>query len=299
MMGNNILSEVSRIKNLMLLSEDNNQLELPFDDENEIKNVLTSDSLKNSENFKNLFNKLKKEVFSPRKQYGTADNPSMDCYTNDGVIGIYTFTNYSDEYKLPQSNWSIINFFNTNSYVLDKLLEEYRKIRKKEETEENFILFIKYYFNETLKSPEFEELIKLNINTLSDGIVREIKVFDKIKQGLNVDGIFNFCPGSKIDTRKGVDFVLGGKKFQVKPMNGYSTYGGKTTIYTKGFPQKGYSPDKVDYIVFEKSKTSEMIIMDNSKKHTIEVGITSKKGFKYDKVTYDSSPLNITDINVE
>ena len=46
--------------------------------------------------------------------------------------------------------------------MLDKLLEEYRKIRKKEETEENFILFIKYYFNETLKSPEFEELIKLN-----------------------------------------------------------------------------------------------------------------------------------------
>ena len=62
MMGNNILSEVSRIKNLMLLSEDNNQLELPFDDENEIKNVLTSDSLKNSENF----NVRKLKNYSPK-----------------------------------------------------------------------------------------------------------------------------------------------------------------------------------------------------------------------------------------
>ena len=128
-MGNNILSEVLRIKNLMLLSEGDDQLELPFDNENEIKNVLTSDNLKNDRNFKDLYSKTMKEVFEPRKQYGTADNPSMDCYTNDGVIGIYTFTNYSDKYKLPQSNWSIINFFNTNSYVLDKLLEEYRKIR--------------------------------------------------------------------------------------------------------------------------------------------------------------------------
>jgi len=298
-MGNNILSEVLRIKNLMLLSEDDDQLELPFDNENEIKNVLTSDNLKNNRNFKDLYSKTMKEVFEPRKQYGTADNPSMDCYTNDGVIGTYTFTDYSIEYKLPQSNWSIINFFNTNSDVLDKLLSEYRKIRKKEETEGNFILFIKYYFNKTLGTPEFEELIKLNISTLSRGIVREVNVFDIIKQGLNVDGIFNFCPGSKTDTRKGVDFILGDKKFQIKPMTGYSTYGGKTIVYTKGFPQKGYRPSEVDYIVFEKSQTSEMIIMDNSKSHTVEVGITSQKGYKYDKVTYESSPINISDINVE
>lgn len=297
-MENNILSEVLRIKNLMLLSEDDNQLELPFDDENVIKNVLTSDNLKNSRNFKDLFNKLKKEVFLPRKEYGTADNPLIDCYTNEGIIGTYTFTDYSVEYNLPHSNWSIINFFNTNTDVLDKLLEEYRKIRKKEETEENFILFMKYYFNKTLGTPEFEELVKLNISTLSRGIVREVIVFDKIKQGLKVEGMFNFCPGSKTDTRKGVDFVLGGKRFQIKPMTGYSTGGGKTIVYTKGFPQKGYGPDEVDYIVFQQSQTSEMIIMDNTKKHTIEVGITSKKGFKYDKVTYESLPLNITDINV-
>jgi hypothetical protein len=183
--------------------------------------------------------------------------------------------------------------------VLDKLLSEYRKIRKKEETEGNFILFIKYYFNKTLGTPEFEELVKLNISTLSRGIVREVNVFDIIKQGLNVDGIFNFCPGSKTDTRKGVDFILGGKKFQIKPMTGYSTYGGKTIVYTKGFPQKGYRPSEVDYIVFEKSQTSEMIIMDNSKSYTVEVGITSQKGYKYDKVTYESSPINISDINVE
>ena len=75
MMGNNILSEVSRIKNLMLLSEDNNQLELPFDDENEIKNVLTSDSLKNSENFKNAFpNAVKDEIGNIQINYHGSPN---------------------------------------------------------------------------------------------------------------------------------------------------------------------------------------------------------------------------------
>ena len=81
------------------------------------KSTFTAGDLRNNWDFKQGFLKMIKEVFEPQGNWGTADVPDIDCYTNEGVINVYTFSDYSEKENVPSSNWSIINFFNTNAAV--------------------------------------------------------------------------------------------------------------------------------------------------------------------------------------
>ena len=246
--------ELDRIKKMMgLITESETQ-----------KSSFTSSDLRNNRMFKDKFLEITKRVFNKTGNWGTADNPSIDCYTNEGVINVYTFSDYSDKYNVPNSNWSLINFFNTNRIVLDELIKMFDKTTL-EKTIDNFLLFIEELFETKLNTKEFEDLVLTNLKMIKKGINDEVLTFKELVNVLKIDGELMFCPGSKKDTRKGVDFILtkGGKTatFQVKPLFFINEFPEATNIIVKDYPQKGYEKNNVDYIIFKKDDT--FYIMEN------------------------------------
>jgi len=246
--------ELDRIKKMMgLITESETQ-----------KSSFTSNDLRDNRMFKDKFLEIAKRVFNKTGNWGTADNPSIDCYTNEGVINVYTFSDYSDKYNVPSSNWSLINFFNTNRIILDELIKMFDKTTF-EKTIDNFLLFIEELFETKLNTKEFEDLVLTNLRIIKKGIGGEVKVFKDLKEKLKINGSIMFCPGSNTDTRKGIDFILtkGDKSasFQVKPYIFINKFPNATNIIVKDYPLKGYGKNNVDYIIFKKDDT--FYIMEN------------------------------------
>jgi hypothetical protein len=279
--------ENTRIKKMMGLIKEDIQ-----------KSPFTAGDLRNSKDFKQGFLSMVKEVFEPQGNWGTADKPKINCYTNKGVINIYTFTNYSKKENIPNSNWSIKNFFNTNTIILTELIKRFDRTEI-EKTIENFLKFLKEMFINDINKPEFEELIVKNIQLLKGGITSEITVYNEIKRVLKLNGSFYFCPGSKVDTKKGEDFVLfdGDKKavFQVKPMWFVSRYGTTTEFKVKDYPLKGYSVENIDYIVFNNQNENKFYIMENDTDIKVEKKI-SVNGNEYYRVVFKDIPIKPEDI---
>jgi len=262
------------------------------------KSSFTAGDLRNNWEFKKEFFKMIKEVFEPQGNWGTADVPDIDCYTNEGVINIHTFSDYSEKEKVPNSNWSVINFFNTNSIILTELIKRFDRTDI-EKTIKNFLLFLKEMFINDINKPEFEELIVKNIQLLKGGITGEVTVYNELKRILKLGGSFFFCPGSKLDTKKGEDFILfkDGKKavFQVKPMWFISKYGNITEFRVRDYPLKGYSTENIDYIIFNNQKENKFYIMKNDTDIKIEKKI-SVKGVEYYNVKFKDLPIKPEDI---
>ena len=285
-MGTSIL-ETTRIKKMMGLIK-----------EETTKSSFTAGDLRNNRDFKKDFLKMLKEVFEPQGKWGTANVPKIGCYTNEGVINVYTFSDYSEKENVPSSNWSVINFFNTNTIVLTELIKRFNRTEI-EKTINNFIQFLKEMFTNDIDKPEFEELILKNIELLKGGITAEITVYNELKRALKLSGSFFFCPGSKVDTKKGEDFVLfdGDKKavFQVKPMWYISRYGTNTEFKVRDYPLHGYPVRNIDYIVFNDQKENKFYIMENDNDIKIEKKI-SASGNEYYRVVFKDIPIKPEDI---
>ena len=266
--------------------------------ENTSKSPFTAGDLRNDKEFKSDFLKMVKEVFEPQGNWGTANKPQIGCFTNSGVINKYTFSDYSEKENVPNSNWSIINFFYTNSVVLTELIRRF-DMTDIEKTIKNFLLFLKEMFINDIDKPEFEELIITNLNLIKNGIITEITVYKELKNTLGLSGNFFFCPGSKADTKKGEDFTLikDNKKavFQVKPMWFISRYGSNTEFKVKDYPLHGYSVDKVNYIVFNDSKSNKFYIMENDTEIKVEKKI-SANGNEYYSIYFKDIPIKPEDI---
>ena len=57
-----------------------------------------------------------KSVYQPLGMWGKIQDPDNNCETNEGVIGVY-------EHIPGEDKWSILNRFDTNSKVRDKIKE--------------------------------------------------------------------------------------------------------------------------------------------------------------------------------
>ena len=278
--------ELNRIKKMMgLITESETQ-----------KSSFTSSDLRNNRMFKDKFLEITKRVFNKTGNWGTADNPSIDCYTHEGIINIYTFSDYSVKYNIPNSSWSLINFFNTNRIVLDELIKMFDKTTL-EKTIDNFLLFIEELFETKLNTKEFENLVLAILNAVKKGIGGETLVFKELTNKLNIEGNLTFCPGSKIDTKKGVDFVLtkNGKNatFQVKPYIYFNKFNeGITNIVLKDYPLKGYKKEDVNYIIFENG--NEFYIMENDVTRIKKV--ETKNGKVVFSLLFKSLPLQPDEI---
>jgi hypothetical protein len=236
-------------------------------------------SIKKRYNFARNIVRMLKEIYEGEKtsegkpMYGIGSDEN--CVTNEGVIN-YRGVKYGLNNALI-SNWSILNYFNTNSLVITYLLKLYFDSENKslKDFNENFNSSEKNFLNwlernkESLFSPSsshLDELEKLNLSTLKRGIAREqdaVKITMKL-HGVGEGSITEYCPGSVEDTVNGRDFrvSLGTESYyyQSKPLTGeIKEENGKYLIYTNSMKPYGKT---VDRLIFLNDK-GKFYIFDN------------------------------------
>lgn len=231
--------------------------------------------------FKNLMGNVLADVYrgltddEGNKMFGKGENEN--CQTNVGVVN-YRGVKYGYNNSLI-SNWSILNYFNTNSKVIGYLLKLYLKESgvKLSDFKTNFVRaengFLKWVDSnkEELFSPSsvhLDELERLNLTTLNSGIIREqmaVKIVMNI-HGVEEGSITEYCPGSIEDTVNGRDIKVSvGTEtyyYQVKPLSGpLREQDGKYLIYTNSM--KKY-PNTVDRIIFVNDKGEYYVFENNN-----------------------------------
>ena len=210
-----------------------------------------------------------------------------NCKTNRGVIH-YRGVKYGQDFSL-RSDWSILNYFDTNSEVISKLLEIYANKTKTslEGKEENFEDFKVRFLNwliangEEILGPEsiyLDNLEELNWSTLKRGIINEQNAINVLRQIHNIEegGLTEYCPGSIQDTRYGRDLKVNSEDlyYQIKPLNGYvksSTIDEfKYAVPTSSM--KKYNPNYVDRLMFINDNGSKYVIFENNDYEVVSKG---------------------------
>ena len=209
---------------------------------------------------KDIYSKERNEQGKPMYGIGEDEN----CITNNGVIN-YRGVKYGLNNALI-SNWSILNYFNTNSLVITYLLKLYfdSKGKSLKDFNENFNVAEKNFLNwvetnkESLFSPSsshLDKLEELNLSTLKRGIAREqdaVKIAMKLHR-VEEGSITEYCPGSVEDTVNGRDFKVSvGTEtyyYQSKPLNGeLKEQNGKYIIYTHSMKPYGNTVDRLIFL---------------------------------------------------
>lgn len=138
------------------------------------------------------------------------------CQTKKGIIGPTEFAHPGEE----EYNWSIVNRFDSNGLVHDRIKELHKSLAP----EENLITWFENNAYDFL-APDGKytrELAELNKRTFIKGLERENKGFGILSDRFKNTNIKKFCSGAKEDFTKGKDLVVtsdDGRSFsvQVKP----------------------------------------------------------------------------------
>lgn len=210
---------------------------------------------------------LLKKLYSP-DNWGRILDPDNNCETNYGVINVYPHLEGKD-------NWSILNRFDSNNKVRDRMKELF--IQENPDTEistNNFIDWITYNSERLFKGELTQELIDINKDTIEKGFKNEDYAIKVIQDFFGQTAkVIRFCSGDIRDTKKGMDILVdvGGKKIvvQVKPfekiesfidVNGDTFY--EVTSYLD--PTK-YSQKNVQVFFFVDYEKQKHISFENKK----------------------------------
>lgn len=184
------------------------------------------------------------------------------CQTNYGVINIF---------EHPNEKWSILNRFDTNNKVKNRIQEIYNS----ERPEENFQTWI-WNNKEDLFGPTgkyTQELVNLNLTTIEAGAKREDAAIQMLNQRFGEGTIIKrFCSGDKRDTLKGQDLLVetprGVFTVQVKPYGSIKKFiDDEGSVFyevtARGYNSTKYSPKNVQTIMFINDK--DFIVFSNSR----------------------------------
>ena len=196
--------------------------------------------------------------------------------------------------------WSILNFFNTNSIIREKLVAEYfKKTTPNEFNIDNYIEWVKNNGESLFSNLDDNDLLKnmiiSNLHTWKSGQGHEVNTVNRLKEILDEgkwEIIFNSKPGTLKDMWDGVDIEIKNKTtenvygIQVKPLkkilNG-------NVVHTKG--AKSYDTNKVHFWVFmDKKKKYNIFVNDGKEKITSNLKSTSG-GKSYDKIEFKKSAM--------
>jgi hypothetical protein len=247
---------------------------------------------KSNETYQKTLRQILRKIYSTKKDengepmYGESVKDE-NCKTNRGVIH-YRGVKYGTDFSLV-SDWSILNYFDTNSEIISKLLEIYATKTKTslEGKKNNFEDFKVKFLNwlvvngEEILGPEsvyLDDLEELNWSTLKRGITNEQNAINVLKQIHNIEegGLTEYCPGSIQDTRYGRDLKVNGENlyYQIKPLNGNvkdSTIEGfKYAVPTNSM--KKYNPNYVDRLMFINDNGSKYVIFENKDYEVVNKG---------------------------
>lgn len=167
-----------------------------------------------------------------------------------GLRGIHTIGSKIGD---PREDWSIMNFFDTKEEIHN-------------------LIYLKY-FDDVFEGDIVDWMVKLfkkdknfvkllvdrQWKSIERGFKLEKDSVDKFLNKMNTNNVVYFPFGSKMDRWGGVDVIIDGVSYQIKPLSSYTDKNGVFTINTYGM--RDYSGKKVDKIAF--SKNDEILIFDN------------------------------------
>jgi hypothetical protein len=208
---------------------------------------------------------------------GQIDEPP--CKTREGFLDIFPV----DE----NTSWSILNFFYSNRKMRKKMYSFFKiDFPLQDQTVDNFMEWIKE--NKEILFGEEGDIAKqlrdVVWSTSARGFELEKSTLQRLKKAYNTltdDRIKVFCKGSPEDEKEGIDFMVDGKGFQVKPLVDATQKNGKWEITTIGMKQ--YPSDRLHFMVY--SNDNKILIFLNRNSETI-----SRQGDRY-VIRYDKPPV--------
>lgn len=218
--------------------------------------------------------KCLKDIYKPLGFWGSIQNPDNNCETGEGVIRAYPHLAGEDE-------WSILNRFDTNTKVRDKIEELFKsKNPGQEVTTSNIIDFIENNKKELFNGEYTDELVRINKTTIDSGNVNEHYAIKILKDYFGNNAIIKrFCSGDIRDTLKGMDISVevGGSSFhiQVKPFYEIKSYVDEENAETffqlkTTFKSSKYSEKNVDIIFFVNFENQKYILFSNNKSKIVD-----------------------------
>jgi len=275
---------INRIKQLMSLIE-NEQLSFNFDEEptdsskpeeNKTRQIST-----NSDEFTKKYKEKVYYILKDLYQSNWDSDKSRGPRGGGGVVDVYTVYDLLkekglDDYDPEGSNWSILNYFDTNPMVRKTIIDLYKyetgNVINNEETMNDFIKWMSRNRNKIFKEgPFLKTLIELNTESLYQGELNERRAYQYLTKiienlpGWKLKG--RSVPGSKSD-RDGIDFVMEKEnsdkiaKFQAKPLNSIERVGNFYKV--KSYNIKNIDKKPVDYFVFASSENDNIYIFRNN-----------------------------------
>jgi len=208
---------------------------------------------------------------------GQIDEPP--CKTREGFLDIFPV----DE----NTSWSILNFFYSNRKMRKKMYSFFKiDFPLQDQTVDNFMEWIKE--NKEILFGEEGDIAKqlrdVVWSTSARGFELEKSTLQRLKKAYNTltdDRIKVFCKGSPEDEKEGIDFMVDGKGFQVKPLVDATQKNGKWEITTIGMKQ--YPSNRLHFMVY--SNDNKILIFLNQNSETI-----SRQGDRY-VIRYDKPPV--------
>lgn len=208
---------------------------------------------------------------------GQIDEPP--CKTREGFLDIFPV----DE----NTSWSILNFFYSNRKMRKKMYSFFKiDFPLQDQTVDNFMEWIKE--NKEILFGEEGDIAKqlrdVVWSTSARGFELEKSTLQRLKKAYNTltdDRIKVFCKGSLEDEKEGIDFMVDGKGFQVKPLVDATQKNGKWEITTIGMKQ--YPSNRLHFMVY--SNDSKILIFLNQNYKTEHI-----QGDRY-VIRYDKPPV--------
>ena len=171
-----------------------------------------------------------------------------------GLRGIHTI----GEKMGNDESWSVMNYFDTKKEIKKMLYDKFMSEGGGDVT--------KWLVDTFKKDDEFvQKLVNRQWSSIKNGLETEDKVLKKLIEKSGSNNFMTFPAGSIMDRYNGIDVVIDGKSFQVKPLkDGKRNMDGDKksyTIYTYGM--KDYKGKPVDYIAYVKDN-GDYAIFNNS-----------------------------------
>lgn len=221
----------------------------------------------NTDTFPSFIRQQLESIYKPIGKWGKAPNPNDDCITDTGVINIFP---HSDE-----DVWSVLNRFDTNSKVKDRIKELFKNSNPVGESEQDLRKWVEENKNDLFgpKGTYTQELVDLNMGTIISGNKNEMFAINILKNRFPNGEMKRFCSGDIRDTKKGIDIVIVNPSkditIQVKPFTKAESFvepDGDTFFEVHSYLDANrYSERIVNIFMYVNSETEEFILFKNKK----------------------------------
>jgi hypothetical protein len=167
-----------------------------------------------------------------------------------GVVGVLEIK-FNNPLK-----WSIVNFFNSKTTVINLLKvflsRDYlnKTFIPSKNIKESVILWMEKLFKD-IYSQDMGELVKIQSKSIINGFNDELKNAKRIQKALHIGKkIHTPGYGTILDYKEGVDAIIGGVTYQIKPFSKITFKGDSISVTISGSNANTYKPEFVDRIAF-------------------------------------------------